>query len=1258
MSSDTPDSPVTQTQLHRPPQVISTLKPLYRETALVQAGQAQATIIVPKDGSCAHIARDVADRIRAATGADVPIKTDDDLSEEDREQHLICLGQMLNNQLAFRLYVHHYITTDDWFPGPGGWELRTACDPWGNGKNVILLGGSDCDGVQRAADRFCALLKPGPDLAIPRLLDTGFRGKENLEAWLPGHLERFSEEYLGQAHLPYGNERRLIEMGRYYHLTGDDRLAEALAEGIRHWINDYCRYIPERQITQTKYNIPLMMLDWGVLEAHPAFSDDVRLEYTNLLFDYVAMMSVHWRITQLEPGVLSGTGHHRVSLTVSYGSRYFKTYYPELPMDRIDAGVASVRTGLDTIKHSYGFFDENAGYTQYYPTTTMWHSLFMADLTYFTSGNAQKWLRQSLIYLDNLGVMYCGPSESYGVGEWFYRDGKWAWLQDTLSGRSDYVPGIAQDAFDLAAWSFRPKVQPVEPTEWLEGIQWLPVHETVYALLKAQPHRVNVPREKTFHVLSLRPKYDPHAEYLRLDGLNAGLSNGGDGNAIVSLTARGQSWLASGQWGQNYHMKYHNSVMVVRDGQFPDELVALCSLESTADLPSCGLLQSVMYEYNGVDWARSIIWRKNGYFVVCDTLRARETGEYGFFCRWRTVRDGAIRDGAIQLGDAGSALDIAPVGGCRLETFTDEGVRVFSEGQHAGLEAGESRTFINLIRARGVEEAPARIVRLGPEAALVLDPAGSADPGGSGESGEPAVVGAVLPVDGEMATTTLGDGLVVCARLFHLSAHRLCAADLTRLDWDGPLLTSDVPVSVEVDLVSGAVNVTGDGAGLKVLHPGLADARGRTALREALTASLRRLAARPESKEAADVVLPQASAPNWVRPLTEAGAVRCLASGGTGGNVAAGTEDGTIVLLDADGKVLWTHRGEARINDVAVDDVDGDGRDEILAASDDYNLYCLDGAGKERWRFNTTGITITHRTRGVYGPGLHIDSEGEVAVVSPVDLRGDGRRELLVGTKTFMHGGRRVFGTLYCLGPDGRARWHLYQSGGTVSSLDTADVDGDGRQEILIGTSGTYAVADYLVDSEGEVLARYNCYEGAKEKACSFARTVEGEPPRVIRLEMSNGVVEAFGTRAPHKRLWRRSCGGLGGCGPVVGDLDGDGVEEIVVGSNAGSVYALKESDPGEVTELWRTNLQDAVSVVVIADVDGDGRPEVIAGTHGGGVYVLEGECGDVVSHRVFGDPITCVQAADEAADPTGLLVGTAGGVVMLCPAQPGEGSV
>ena len=1193
--------------LYVPKQVVTKLKPLYPDTGLVKGGQPQAAIIAPRDQAYAPLAQAVADKIKAATGAVVPIKTDGHYAPADKDRHLICLGQMMNNKLAFELYVPRHVACDDWYPGPEGYVVRTVCDPWGKGTNAIMLGGSDLTGVQRAVERFCALIKPGRDLVLPRLIDIGLKDKEKMAKWLPGVRERFWKGFVKEGALPYGAENKLVALARNYHLTGADVFAEVLAEGIQRWLKEYYRWVPGRQITTPKYIIPSMILDWDNLEEHPAISDELRLEYTNVLYDYVSRMGVHPRITQLKPGVLAGTGHHYVSLTVTYGGRYFKTYYPHLPMDRIDAGLASVRTGLDTIANTYGFFDENGGYTKFYPTTAMWNSIFLGDMHYFASGNARKWLRQSLIYTDNLGGIYCGRSGSYGMGEWFYRDGKWAWLNNTLLRRDSFHPEITEKGMSVTAWSYMPRTKPVEPTEWLEGIQWLPIHETVYKQLQRMGRLVNVPREKTFHVMSFRPKFDHDAEYLRLDGINAGTDKGGDGNAIVCLTARQNPWFVSGHWGSS-SMKYYSNVLVLRNGQMTQQRVTLCALECAADMPSCGLVQSVMREYNGTDWARNIIWLKGGYFVVADIVRAREPGDYSLLCRWRTM-PGELDGRTFHAHRRGQVLDIASAGGCQLQTAVDDGILFFSQAHHGELAAGESRAFVSLLRAREPKDEPLRIARLSPTVATIAG------------KDEMALVGAALPAGGESPTTQVGGKLSIRARLFHLTPMRLCATDLTVLEWTRPLLAADTPVSVELDLASGKLAVRAQvGCKLAVLGKSLTfegkpgqvqtvqlDAAGRKELVAALAADLKAIAAKAAADEK-PVVVPKPRRAKVAWAWAGERGIRCVASGEPG--IAAGAEAGSVVLLDSAGKLLWTFKAKKRINDVAIDDVDGDGRAEVLAASDDFNLYCLDASGKEKWRFNDEGIEITNQAPGEFGVGRHVTSEGEVLVVVPADLGGDGKKEILVGTKTFMHGSRRVFGTTFCLDGAGKLKWHLYQSAGCVVSMDVADVDGDGHKEVVIGTGGgTYGRSSYLIDGQGKMLARWSGPYG--ERSVKLASLAAGRPVRSIRLDMRESMLEVFNTSAPFARLWARPCGGLTACGPAVSDVNGDALAEIIVGSSSGIVYALSGDETGR--EAWRTNVMEPVSAVVAADVLGDNKPEAVVATQAGGIHVLDGTTGQVL---------------------------------------------
>ena len=70
------------------------------------------------------------------------------------------------------------------------------------------------------------------------------------------------------------------------------------------------------------------------------------------------------------------------------------------------------------------------------------------------------------------------------------------------------------------------------------------------------------------------------------------------------------------------------------------------------------------------------------------------------------------------------------------------------------------------------------------------------------------------------------------------------------------------------------------------------------------------------------------------------------------------------------------------------------------------------------------------------------------------------------------------------------------------------------------------------------------------------------------------------------------------------GDLNNDGVPEIIVAAQDRKVYALALDG----TLRWQYEAQAGVYAVDVADLDGDGRPEVVTGADDDGVYVLEAD--------------------------------------------------
>lgn len=74
---------------------------------------------------------------------------------------------------------------------------------------------------------------------------------------------------------------------------------------------------------------------------------------------------------------------------------------------------------------------------------------------------------------------------------------------------------------------------------------------------------------------------------------------------------------------------------------------------------------------------------------------------------------------------------------------------------------------------------------------------------------------------------------------------------------------------------------------------------------------------------------------------------------------------------------------------------------------------------------------------------------------------------------------------------------------------------------------------------------------------------------------------------------------------PAVGDVDGNGSNDVVVGSNDGNLYAVN-GKTGQ--ELWRFQVgQPVVSSPALVDLTGDNVLDVVVGSDGARVYAVEG---------------------------------------------------
>jgi hypothetical protein len=224
----------------------------------------------------------------------------------------------------------------------------------------------------------------------------------------------------------------------------------------------------------------------------------------------------------------------------------------------------------------------------------------------------------------------------------------------------------------------------------------------------------------------------------------------------------------------------------------------------------------------------------------------------------------------------------------------------------------------------------------------------------------------------------------------------------------------------------------------------------------------------------------------------------------------------------------------------AVGDLNGDGMDEIIAAANNYRVHVWDAAG-----------------RGLPGWPRKLENRGRAGYAEPVlaDLTGDNRPEILIATDRGFNGPPRIY-ALNAGGRDARG-WPVDLPERCNAGVALGDLDGDGKREIVAATIGSnawvvvvnqrgeklpgfpVALADMSVNTS-PVLADING-DGRVDILLATSRTLF-EPAAVIMA------LDARGRALPAFPIQIDGCEIVSG-GGCAADLDGDGLLELVLGT-------------------------------------------------------------------------------------------------------------
>lgn len=1268
-----------------------------------------------QDGRCAVVAcqggTQAATRIRAALrqkGCEAPVVAHSAIDPASETRDLIVLGNLATSDAVEYLYRRSYTYEDLYYPGGGGYVLRPLVDPLGTGGNILVVGASDRAGLEAGAERLVGAIEAAKDVIdVPLTVETG-------------------EGYIDLKHLPWpiGGARRQMEPAAAYLKTGDLEHAQEYRRVMLEDARALKQRLANRDNALHLFYVTRTM-SWDLMEGCGVFSDEERLEIARSLLT-ILRSDQGYQYVAARGGRTTKENHAtRGARAFYYGWRHFSKYYREELGGELTAWrhalaqfwqwpLSSSRSYEDSLsQHALGGSMDNT------LDIALQEPQWSAD--WFASSLAHRMGERCIAISNNMGrTVLLGDTGSgdyatsvfsklaYALG-----DGRYSFMIDKR------VPlGTSTDEF---LRGFNAGVKPQLPEDHL-GLSWVPADELYFTTALRSAEGVEL--EDAFDKLTFRSGFEDSDEYLMIDGTGGGSHSYEDANSIGEFSANERRWLCEMDVFNGPTMAFHNAVTVARGGLGQTQVPQSAELADSAEGEGWAYTATRLPHYNGVDWTRHTLWMPGRYTFILDEMSAREPGDYSFVLGWRSLGSPALQPGVFE-----AEQDDARQGGVYIDGVELAGAVADSSGKVARAMPSYNALLYRSEEPGDFVEATFQVPEAGRYELVLqtLDYTGrgiiQASIDGVQADGPIDIYHAGRPrrTDHDLGEMQLAAGehtirfevvgrneasddcyLAICSLSLLQPGDREAAAQAARnrfrivfpedvpvtLDRDTETLGKYLPFSpyrdqalnileqsMSRDLAEGEaacffnafcawrgddptlqvrrlsehcalvhhagefslVGASADGATVQVgpvtasgrlfllspsrvvLHQAEASLEGQAlaagesagdSLAHALQSAWEEAEGPAEARGERWADVPGAGL-LWRSDLPDRPLSVQAARGDEGMRIAAGLEGGTVVQLDAGGAPSAEMQTGGPVHALAAADLDGDGAEELLVGSDDEHVYALDARMQELWRHRVPFLRDQQ-------PWMWWTlGSSKVRAIHPADITGDGRPELLVGA-----GNMR----LQCLNADGENLWRFRTDHGICTTIDTADVFGDGRNLVLAGNGLTSSNGTcWVLDESGERLTRYYNGSWCTSLPAIAVGDLDGDGVNTVITGSNRGDVRAYAPDADYTdEAWVRNLTRPIRSLTILPRAEG---AVVAVGSDSGYLCAFDEA--GE--KVWGVALSSAIPFTALVERPGD-DPLLAAGCRDGRLFLVT-PAGEIAAMFEAGGRLEAVALADVSGD-------------------------